>query len=440
VISPPQSEAVDRNAASFLRSPIAWFREQQLRRDFWLFFAVAFFFDAGFAIYVFLFNLYLLDFHFNERAIGLIGGAMTLGSLIGMLPAGVLARKIGLRPLLFFCLVAAPLVCTLRAIWMWEPAQLVLAFVAGLAMSSWGICFLPAVARLTTEKNRTSAFSLIFSASISTSALGGVVCGYLPQWLKMAGFVMQSADVKRLILLASCGIALFGLIPLLRLQLPPVESEEFADLSPSRKDWLSRLKIHPFLLRFLPLMALWSAILAAFTPFSNIYLSRVLHIPLTRIGLIFSTTQILQFCMGLLTPILFRALGLVNGIVATQIVTAIALASLAGTGNGSLAVGLYLTFSAAQWMSAPGLYNLLMNEIPDKERSTAAAMTMFCNSLAGSAATAGAGILFTRFGYPYVLAGIAFMAAAIAILFRLLLPPSSRRVSVPPPLASELLS
>ncbi len=66
----------------------------------------------------------------------------------------------------------------------------------------------------------------------------------------------------------------------------------------------------------------------------------------------------------------------------------------------------YLTFSAAQWMSAPGLYNLLMNETPDKERSTAAAMTLFCNALAGSAATAGAGILFAHFGYPPVLLGI----------------------------------
>jgi hypothetical protein len=44
---------------------------------------------------------------------------------------------------------------------------------------------------------------------------------------------------------------------------------------------------------------------------------------------------------------------------------------------------------------------------------------MFCNALAGSAATAGAGILFTRFGYPPVLGGIALLALTVAILFRL---------------------
>ena len=78
----------------------------------------------------------------------------------------------------------------------------------------------------------------------------------------------------------------------------------------------------------------------------------------------------MQLCLGLLTPLVFRLLGLVNGIVATQVATAVALASLAGARDGKLAVVLYLCFSAAQWMSSPGLYNLLMTETPDKERST----------------------------------------------------------------------
>jgi sugar phosphate permease len=207
------------------------------------------------------------------------------------------------------------------------------------------------------------------------------------------------------------------------------EEEMPAPIPGSSESWFRRWKLNPFLLRFLPSMALWSAVSASFNPFANVYLSSSLHIPLTRIGLIFSTTQVVQFCLGILTPVVFRALGLVNGIVATQIATAAALACLAGAKDGRLAVGIYLCFSAAQWMSAPGLYNLLMNETPDKERSTAAAMTMFCNALAGSAATAGAGILFTRFGYPPVLVGIAVLALTVAILFRLTNAP--RQLNIP---------
>jgi hypothetical protein len=235
--------------------------------------------------------------------------------------------------------------------------------------------------------------------------------------------------VKRLILLIACGIALMGLLPVLRLRIPQSPDESAANTQPKRRQWIAPWKYHPFLLKYLPLMALWSAVIAAFTPFANVYLSRDLHIPMDRIGLTFSAIQAVQLCMGVLTPVVFRVLGLVNGIVATQLVAAFTLAFMAGALNGRLAIALYLGFSAAQWMSSPGLYNLLMNETPDRERSTAAAATLFCNALAGSAATAGAGILFTWFGYPRVLLGIAGTAAVIAVLFRLLIP--RRRNDVP---------
>jgi MFS family permease len=409
-------------AVSFWGDPSAWLRAKNLSRGYWIFFSAAFFFDAGFAIYVFLYNLYLLDFHFNERAMGWIGGAMTLGSVVGTLPAGELARRVGVRPLLIGLFIAVPIMSVFRVIWMWEPAQIGLAFITGLALCGWGVCFLPAVARLTTEKNRTAAYSLIFCVSVGTSVLGGIVCGYLRQWLAMAGIAMQPVDVKRLILILSCVVAALGLIPVLRLRMPAQQSEP-DDVNQPKPSWLHSWKLDRFLSRFLPLMALWSAVLAAFNPFANIYLARVLHIPMVRIGLIFSTVQVVQFCMGLIAPLVFRVLGLINGIVATQIAAAVVLGCLAGAKDVKLAVVLYLVFSAAQWMSAPGLYNLLMNETPDKTRSSSAAMTLFCNALAGSAATAIAGVLFTRFGYPPVLLGLAVIACGIAILFRVFISP-----------------
>lgn len=421
-------EARDASGISIWRRPAGWLLEKKLSRSFWVFFAVAFFFDFGFSVYFFLFNLYLLDFHFNERAIGLVGAALTLGSVIGTLPAGWLARRIGLRPLLMFCLIAAPILGAMRTTAMWERAQIGLAFLAGLAMCIWGVCFLPALARLTTEENRASAFSLIFSVSIGTSALGGLISGYLPQWLKMAGYAMQDADVKRLILMVACGIAGMGLIPLMLLRLPSPENEPQTQNKTRNQPW----KMNPFLLRFLPSMALWTAVLASFTPFANVYLSKDIHIPFAQIGLIFSAAQVVQLCVGLLTPWVFRRLGLLNGIVATQVATAVAMACLAGTQNRGLAVALYLSFSATQWMSSPGLYNLLMSKVPDEERSSASAMTLFCNALLQSCATAAAGILFVEFGYPRVLVGIAALGLTAALLFGTLVSPSGRRTPAQP--------
>ena len=414
---------------AFWRNPAVWLQARNLSKDFWIFFTAAFFFDFGFSIYFFLFNLYLLDLHLNERTIGLIGGALTLGSVAGTLPAGFLARKFGIRSVLTVCFVAAPILGAGRAFAMWEPAQIALAFLAGLAMCLWGVCFLPAIAGLTTEINRAPAFSLIFSVSIGTSTLGGVICGYLPRWLKIAGFSMEPWEVKRLILLTSCGIAAVGLLAVLRLQLPSQQAATVAENQTHGYGLRAIWRANPFLLRFLPAMALWTAVLASFTPFANVYLSRLLHVPILQIGLVFSFAQIIQFLVGLSTPILFRRLGIVNGIVATQLLTAFTLACLAATQRTQLAIALYLCFSAMQWMSAPGLYNLLMSRVPVEERSMAAAMTMFCNAILGAAATAGAGILFTTFGYPHVLTGIAAFAASAAILFHWLVGSTDSKTS-----------
>jgi len=294
-----------------------------------------------------------------------------------------------------------------------------------LAMCMWGVCFLPAVARTTTAENRTSGFSLIFSTAIGTAILGGVLCGYLPQWLARIGFAMQPVEAKRLILVLSCGIAAIGLLPTLRMRLTlPTTPLENASRN---RGWRQLLKMDPFLLRFLPVMALWTVVLTSFTPFANVYLSRNLHVPLFRLGLIFSVAQVVQFCVTMLTSKLFRAVGLINGIVATQLVTAVALACLAATQNVQLAVPLYLGFFAMLWMSSPGLYNLMMSKVPDEQHSAAASMTLFCNALVGAGSTAGAGILFARFGYPPVLLGIAGMALIAALLFKSFGMPGGRK-------------
>ncbi|HVT96570.1 MAG TPA: hypothetical protein VHE33_03630, partial [Acidobacteriaceae bacterium] len=71
---------------------------------------------------------------------------------------------------------------------------------------------------------------------------------------------------------------------------------------------------------------------------------------------------------------------------------------------------------------------------PEAQRSTAAAATMFTNSLVSSGATAAAGILFTQFGYPRILLGLAASAAIIALLCRLLLTPGKTRATAVPKL------
>jgi MFS family permease len=392
----------------FWRSPSLWFAQYRLNRSFWIFFGAAFFFDAGFAVYYFLFNLYLVDFHFTERAVGFITGAGTLGAVAGTLPAGLLARRFGLRPVLIACFTAAPVLGILRAEFVSFPLQVGLAFVGGIAMCLWGVCFLPAVARLTNESNRAAAFSLIFSVSIGTGALGSLLCGYLPGWLHAAGFVLEPYQVKRAILVGASLVAFLGLAFVLRLRMPEQTLEDRTTLQ-----WRTLLA-NRFVRKTVVLIALWSAVIAAFTPFAGVWLTRTLHLSLERIGAIFALSQVIQLCVGLLTAPLFRALGLRRGVASTQVVAAVLLLLLATAHQQSTAAILFLIFSAAQWMCSPGLYNYLMSGTPDAERSTVAAFAMFLNALVASAATAAAGAAITRSGYPAVFVTLGVIALAVA--------------------------
>jgi MFS family permease len=388
----------------------SWLIEKQLSREFWLFLASSFFFDLGISLFFFLFNLFLIDVGFNEKSIGRLAGAMTIGTFAATVPVGILARKIGLRSLLLSSFIFIPIVEALRSIYLWQPAQLALAFLAGTGLSVWAVCFAPTVAKLTTEENRPFAFSLLFSMGIGVSALGGVVGGYLPTWLHASGFSIQPTDAKRAVLLIACGIASIGVWPILKLTL----SRDVSKQSPLRMP-------SSFVFRFLAASAVWSLVIGSFGPFASVYFARILKMPLPHIGIVFSLSQLLQVAGVLCAPFIFKKCGLVAGVMYMQITTAIFLVGLAATHTILTAAIFFLAYTGAQWMSGPGIYTFLMNKVDDSEKSNASALNLLTTSLSQAAAATGAGYLLTRFGYPAVILGIAAVAAIAALMFRLLL-------------------
>jgi len=398
---------------------------RELNCDFWTFFVAALFYEAGFGLYFFLFNLYLLDFHFDEKAIGLINGALSLGLLVSTLPVGFLARKFGNQPLLLFVFVAAPFLGVLRAVCMWEPAQIGLAIAAGLVMSIWTVCFLPASASFTSEKNRAAAIGLIFSVGIGATALGSGVSGYFSRWIGRLWPTIGPADAKRAVLLVSCAFAVLGLLPLMRLP----NRAPAPQAGPALRVWDLSLLRNSFLRRYLPCVALWNCLMAAFTPFASVYFVRERHISLPHIGLIFSLSQMAQLVAGLLIPIFVRGLGMLKTILVAQLGTALLLMGLV-MGQDEWCVAAFVIYSAAQWMSSTAIYTLLMNVMPEGDRSAASAMIMFSNSLLAACATPAAGALLVRFRYAPVLTGMAALEAALAILFWLFMEPRHGSLTV----------
>lgn len=379
----------------------------QFSRDYWTFFIAAACMDLGFGLFFFLFNLYLTDLHFNERSIGQIMACLTLGNVAATIPASVLARRRGLRPLLLTTFLATPAICILRIYILWEPAQFGLAFAAGMALCGWPICFSPMLARLTTEKNRTAGFSLAFAAGIGLGTVAGIAGGYIPEALHGGPWRMPIVSGIRIVLLLACALTLFGAWPIAKIA---VEEKLVTDGKPARI-------FHPFLVRFLPAFLMWNVVTGSFPVFAAIYLQKVVGVPLGRLGDVFSASQLVQFGAVLLSPFLYARVGLVRGIAAAQLGTALLLVLLAASHAALFAVCFYLFYFGFQFMSGPGIYRMLMENVPENERSTASAAQNLWGAVCQAAIAAVTGSAIVAFGYSAVMLADAAAGIAAAALF-----------------------
>jgi MFS family permease len=392
-----------------------WISKFNLGKGFWSFFAASFFFDLGMFIFFVLYNLYLLDRGYKENVLGLLASASAIGGIVGAIPAGLFAQRFGLRKALLLCLTSVSAVFALRSVVTSENLLIALAFVGGMVITIWAVCISPAVAQLTNDKSRPLGFSSIFSSGIAVGILGGQAGGRLPGWIGSISSNATPVHTKQIALLIGCALTALGAIPISRIRFSAMPAKE-RKICPSRR----------FIGRYLAAMAVWTLAVGAFEPFFNAYFAQHFHMPLQEIGSLFSYAQLSQVLAIMASPILFRKVGVVDGIVYVQIAAAIALGALAMCTRAPVAAVVYVGYTSLQWMTEPGMMLLLMNRVAPEERTGASALSFLVMNMAGALATALAGASFAKFGYPFVLTVVSVVGLIAAFIFRLILAENER--------------
>ena len=388
-----------RAFAALLQSGVRWrMRSSGLSGGYWLFLGASSFFVLGMFIYVLLYNLYLLDLGFREDFVGQVSSASTAGMVAAILPAAALARRWGLGKLLFVSFASVGAISAVRVLVTSRTPLLTLAFLSGVAFSLYAVSLAPAIARLTSDKARSTGFSVSTASSIALGIFGGWLGGHLPGWL----------GGKRPAMLAGCALLALALWPSARLRIGPAPAEG-AKLYPRNR----------FVVRFLIVWAIWSLATGSFNPFFATFFAR-LHTPVERIGLIFSGSQLAQVLALMLAPLVLRKMGLVSGTAAMLMATALALGGLAAGPTGWAAAAVFMTYTSCQWMSDPGVNTLLMDRVREQERTGAAALMMLVSFAAQLVASLAGGAAIARFGYSAMLACAAGLAAVAAVAFRTL--------------------
>jgi MFS family permease len=380
-------------------------RFRRLGPSFWTLYASSCLIDLGLCLYFFLFTLFMVEHNFAVHSIGFITAAQTIGTIAGTVAVSLLSRHFGLRTMILTYTVAAPLCLALRLFFLHIPAQIGLAFLAGVMMSVWSVCFSPTLAKLTTHQNRTFGFSLFVATGIASGAVAGLIGGYFPGLLRRLRWGGPQVDGIKVVLLLACCILMLAAFAIARLRLHQ------DDIVPTHISVFSG-----FLIRFLVVIAIWNFSVSFFVPFANVYLSRHLGLSVMRIGEIFTMSQLIQVAMVLLAPVLYRRVGLVAGIALTQGCTGLLFLSLSLAARRPTAIWIYLFLTGLQWMGGPGIASLLMSRTPEIHRSHASAIYSVVNLAAQAAAAALAGRLFEQYGYAVPLAGDALLAALAGIV------------------------
>lgn len=389
-----------------LAQAVRWkLHQQEIGSGFWGFLLAGSLFNLALFLYYLLYPLYLLELGFHEDFIGNVASAFTLGSMAGSLAGGIAGVRLGLGRVLVASFLMTSIAMVLRVIWCDPPALLATGFVGGMATVLWMVSLAPAVAELVPERSRPFAFSLTFSSGIALGVAGGLAGGRLPE-------VFHS---KRSALLLAAALAAVAAIGIARVSLP------------RRSGDVGRVfEFPPVLVRYLVVLAVWSLANGAFNPFFGPYFTQVQHFAVDRVGLVFSASQLAQSVAVLVSPLLLQRLGLMRGIAAMQVATAIALAFLAGAPPW-LAASAYAAYMSFQFMSEPGMYSVLMNGVSPAGRSGASAMNFLLIFGAQALAATAAGWAITRTGYSPVLLVAAALALVAALLWWRLLRDASPR-------------
>src|SRR6185312_11291373 len=168
---------------------------------------------------------------------------------------------------------------------------------------------------------------------------------------------------------------------------------------------------------FLPAFLLWNVVTGSLPLFGAIYLQKVLGLPLGRLGTVFGASQLMQFLAVLGAPLLFRRTGIPGGVSLAQLGTAALLLLIAETRFVPAAACFYVIYFAVQFMCEPGIYQMLMERIPEAERSSASAIQNLSGALCQAGTVAITGACIVAYGYRKLLIANAAIAVLASLLF-----------------------
>ncbi len=359
-------------------------------------------------IFPVLFNLYLLRLGYGPEFIGSVNAAGLLAYSVSSFPAGMVARRLGVRramalgvalSMIFSAMlpIAESLPVHWRAPWLLGTQVL---STAGLAL--FFVNANPFMVDATGTAERNHAFSTRMVIDTASGMLGSLVGGALPRLLSTTlGLPLDGPAAYRYALLLGAALGLPAVMALLRIR------EQRPETDAGRATATGGLAAAPVAL--LAAMAVVTLLRAAGVGtsrvFFNVYLDDGLGVSTVQIGTLFAVVQLASVPAALAMPLLAARGGLYGVVVWCSLGIAGSLLPLALVPHWAAAtIGRIGTYSLSA-IADPALTVYQLELVPQRWRSV----------MSGLSSTA-LGVSWTvlAFGGGYLIAGLGYRALFLA--------------------------
>jgi len=378
-----------------------------------LYLAGMFLFGVGQSIFGLLFNLYLRDLGLTDATIGQILSKVALGAAIAALPAAFLFRRMPARTLLVAGAALASLGYVFQAAFVEPELLLLVAFLTGMVLTIFRLSIAPVVMKESATERRPFLFSASFGVFFLSAILGSAVGGALPHLVHVVA--PGSSQALRLSLFAAAAITLASAFPFLAMRTGEERSgaaarpgalEQIKDLL--EIDWGLHLKL------IVPsaMIGLGAGLII---PFLNLYFKDRFGLTEGAIGILFSVMQGFMVAGNLFGPAVSRRLGLVLGVVATQLLSVPFMIVLAVSHLFPLVALCFFLRGGLMNMNQPLVSHFAMEVVPERDHAVTNSLLSLSWYLAWTVSAEMGGALIERKGYeePLLIAAALYVGASV---------------------------
>ena len=328
-------------------------------------------------------NLYALSLGFHADFIGVLTGISAIGVVIVSVPVGLLADRIGRRPLIWASAALTPLTLIAVAFSTSGPLLLTASFFNGLLATAYWITNLPMLTESTTEEQRVGVLALNSFLLLGVGALGSLIGGLVPE---IVGHITHQAAVSvipmRFGVLAAAVVAAVPAIPLIFLResqrvkrptTPIVTTSEDAGADAtiprarmSSKQW-GMVALFAMLLIPDVLFVMGESLVVGLL---QVFFRLRFHIEPGTLGIILLVTGLIGGGMALIAPRIVRHWGKLRTITAVQFLTVPIMLVIGFAPFLAVATAAELSRSILRGLLEPIYAAFAMESVPAHRRAT----------------------------------------------------------------------